>query len=238
MFMDESGDHSLEKIDSSYPIFILAGCIFDFDYYNEKVEPTVSALKKRYFGRADIILRSYDIRKQKNDFASLVDKKKRDQFYDDINKMMVSFEFTIIAAAVNKSHFKSQYVDPTNPYHLCFHFVLERAVMFLGRSKEKMMFRIESRETHNDRILAKEYEEFKKGDSMFSADEIQSKLVDLSFNQKSQNIAGMQIADLVAYPIGKWVMDNTRENPAFEIVKKKLHQKEGRFLGFGLKVFP
>jgi len=36
-------------------------------------------------------------------------------------------------------------------------------------------------------------------------------LFDLSFNQKSQNIIGMQIADLVAYPIGKWVLDNSKE---------------------------
>ena len=27
MFLDESGDHSLDKIDSSYPMFVLAGCI-------------------------------------------------------------------------------------------------------------------------------------------------------------------------------------------------------------------
>ena len=97
---------------------------------------------------------------------------------------------------------------------------------------------IQRKDDVSDRILANEYEEFKKGDENFPTSEIQSKLVDLSFNQKSQNIAGMQIADLVAYPIGKWVMDSNRENPAFEIVKQKLHQKEGRFLGFGLKVFP
>ncbi len=77
MFLDESGDHSLDKIDSSYPMFVLAGCIFDLDYYSKTVEPKVNELKNKHFSITDIILRSYDIRKQKGDFSCLVDKKKR-----------------------------------------------------------------------------------------------------------------------------------------------------------------
>lgn len=49
MFLDESGDHSLVKIDSSYPMFVLAGCIFDFDYYTDFVEPKARKLKEKYF---------------------------------------------------------------------------------------------------------------------------------------------------------------------------------------------
>ena len=238
MFLDESGDHSLEKIDNSYPVFVLAGCIFDFDYYTSTVTPMVETLKQKHFGRTDIILRSYDIRKQKNDFSCLVDKRKRENFYEDLNRIISNLNFTIIASVINKHHLKKQYTDPDNPYHLCFRFILERSIMFLGTDKETMMFRIESRETHNDRKLAQEYETFKQGTPMFNKTEIQAKFSDLSFNQKSQNIAGMQIADLVAYPIGKWVMDSKRENKAFEIVNTKIHSKDGKILGYGLKVFP
>ena len=238
MFLDESGDHSLEKIDATYPVFVLAGCIFDFVYYTATVEPLVQTLKQKHFSRTDIIFRSYDIRKQKNDFVSLVDKRKREAFSQDVNNLLSKLEFSIIAAAINKQHLKEQYVDPDNPYHLCFRFILERSIMFLGRQKEQLMLRIESRETHNDRKLAQEYETFRVGDSRFTKEEIQSKLSDLSFNKKSQNIAGMQIADLVAYPIGKWAMDKKRENEAFEVIKSKIHSKDGKYLGYGLKVFP
>ena len=41
MFLDESGDHSLDKIDNSYPMFVLAGCIFDLDYYSKVAEPKI-----------------------------------------------------------------------------------------------------------------------------------------------------------------------------------------------------
>jgi len=238
MFLDESGDHSLEKIDGTYPVFVLAGCIFDFTYYTTKVEPAVQALKQKHFSKDTVILRSYDIRKQKNEFAPLVDKRKREAFYVDLNALLSTMQFTIIAATINKTAFKQQYADPDNPYHLCFRFILERSIMYLGRQKEQMMLRIESRETHNDRKLAQEYELFRAGNEKFSKTEIQAKLSDLSFNQKSQNIAGMQIADLVAYPIGKWVMDSKRENSAYEILKAKIHSKDGKFLGYGLKTFP
>lgn len=238
MFLDESGDHSLEKIDKSYPIFSLAGCIFDFEYYHSKVEPAFQDLKHRHFGSTDVILRSYDIRKQKGDFACLVDRAKREAFYADLNALMSGTQYTIIAGAINKLKLKSQYSAPENPYHLCFNFIMERAIMFSGSTKESIMFRIESRETHNDKVLAQEYEKFKKGSGRFTSAEIGAKFADLAFNQKSQNIIGMQISDLVAYPIGRWALDEAKENRAFEILKPRIHSKDGKLLGYGLKLFP
>ena len=209
------------------------------DYYSKIVEPKVNELKIKHFGRIDIIIRSYDIRKQKGAFACLVDKKKRDLFYNDLDILIKSLDFKIIAAAIHKPKFKNQYHDPDNPYNLCLRFILERSAMFLGRSSDKLIFRIESKETHNDRKLAEIYEKFRLNDSQwFKRDEIQSKFIDLSFNQKIQNIAGQQIADLSAYPIGVFVLDNKRENKVFDIIKTKLHNKNEDYLNFGLKIFP
>lgn len=241
MFLDESGDHSLEedKIDKSYPMFVLAGCIFDLDYYTKNVEPEINKLKIKYFNNPAIILRSYDIRKQKNDFASLVDRKKREAFLDDMDKLISSLEFTIIAGAINKLKLIKAYSQPNNPYYICFRFILERTVMYLGRSNEGIMLRAESRETHNDRQLALVYDGFRnKGNTFIKPDEVQKKFIDLSFNQKTQNVIGHQIADLVAYPIGKYVLDQKKENKPFEIIKTKLHKKNGAFLNYGLKIFP
>lgn len=238
MFLDESGDHSLVKIDNSYPMFVLAGCIFDLDYI-EEMESMVNQIKIKHFGKTNLILRSYDIRKQKKDFVCLIDNNKRKSFFNDLDNLINNLKFTVISAAINKTNLKNQYSDPSNPYNLCLQFILERATMFLGRSGEKMMFRIESRESHNDQKLAEVYEEFRNTPQQyFSVEEMKSKLLDLSFNQKTQNVSGMQIADLVAYPIGKWVLDPSKDNLAFEIVKTKLHHKNGIFLNCGLKIFP
>lgn len=182
MFLDESGDHNLKKIDKSYPIFCLAGCIVEFGYYNKVFEREVDKLK-----------------------------------------------------------LKEHYLKPSDPYELCFQFIMERFCMFLGERRDVGIMRMESREAHNDKILAEDYETFRnQGNNMFPPEEVRRKLVDLSFNQKSQNIAGHQIADLVAYPIGSYVLRPKKENPAFAIVEKKLHRKRGtnQYLNYGLKIFP
>lgn len=239
MFLDESGDHSLDKIDNSYPMFVLAGCIFDFDYYSTVAEPKINELKIKHFGKIDIILRSYDIRKQKGAFSDLVDKRKREAFYADLNALIKLLDFKIIAAAIHKTELKNKYHAPDSPYNICLQFILERSIMFLGRTKEQLIFRIESRETHNDRKLAEVYEKFRlSGGGFFKKEEVMSKFSDLSFNQKIQNIAGHQIADLIAYPIGVAVLDEKRENKPFDIVKTKFHSKNGTYENCGLKVFP
>jgi Fe-S cluster assembly scaffold protein SufB len=111
--------------------------------------------------------------------------------------------------------------------------------MYLNRTKKQMILRAESREGHNDRSLARVFEDFRNnGNQYIKPDEIQKKLVDLSFNQKSQNIAGHQIADLVAYPIGRHVLDATKPNIPFDTIEGKLHKKNGAYLNCGLKIFP
>lgn len=241
MFLDESGDHNLEKIDKSYPIFCLAGCIVEFDYYNQIFEKEVDALKIKHAKTRNIILRSYDIRKQAGQFSFLVDKKKREIFYTNVDHLVGSLHFVVIASVINKLKLKERYSKPVSPYDLCFQFIMERFCMFLGEKKDVGIMRMESRETHNDRVLANDYEIFRnKGNNIFSPKEVQKKLVDLSFNQKSQNIAGHQVADLVAYPIGSYVLRPQRENLAFRIIEKKLHKKHGTnsYLNCGLKIFP
>jgi len=239
MFLDESGDHSLDKIDNSYPMFVLVGCIFDLDYYSEAIEPKVNELKLKHFGKTDIILRSYDIGKQKRDFSCLVDKKKREIFYNDLNDLIKSIDFKIISAAIHKSKLKYQNNNSDNPYNICFQFILKESIKFLDKTNEKLIFRIESREKHNDKKLIEIYQDFKLNDcEIVNKKEIASKFTDLSFNQKIHNIAGQQIADLVAYPIGVFALDDKRENKSFEIIKTKLYTASEDCMNFGLKIFP
>ena len=50
------------------------------------------------------------------------------------------------------------------------------------------------------------------------------------------NIVGHQLADLIGYPIARRVIDSSKPNPAFEIVKAKFC--EGEWYEYGLKIFP
>lgn len=50
----------------------------------------------------------------------------------------------------------------------------------------------------------------------------------------------MQIADLVAHPIGRWVIDKTKENKSFPFIEPKIHKnpRNNEIINYGLKIFP
>ena len=50
VYVDESGDHGMQKVDPHYPIFVLAFCIFYKKYYSEKVVPALEKFKFNNLG--------------------------------------------------------------------------------------------------------------------------------------------------------------------------------------------
>ena len=71
VYVDESGDHSLASIDSSYPVFVLALCVFHKRHYSESIIPAVEKFKFNYFGHDNVVLHENEISKQKGAFAFL-----------------------------------------------------------------------------------------------------------------------------------------------------------------------
>jgi hypothetical protein len=63
--------------------------------------------------------------------------------------------------------------------------------------------------------------------------------LDIRFMDKKHNSTGLQIADLVAYPIARHTVDPAQPNRAYDIVERKLRRGlTGQIHGYGLKVFP
>ena len=44
------------------------------------------------------------------------------------------------------------------------------------------------------------------------------------------------LADLIAYPIARYILEPDRINPSFEAFKNKFYEKAGK--RYGLKIFP
>ena len=71
VYVDESGDHSLDSINPEYPVFVLSFCIFRKDNYAQTMTPAVRQLKFSTFGHDMVILHEIDIRKKKGAFSKL-----------------------------------------------------------------------------------------------------------------------------------------------------------------------
>jgi hypothetical protein len=73
VFVDESGDHHLNKYPKNYPIFILAFVIISKDEYCDHLLPKFSRLKLNYFPDVSTIFHEREIRKAEKRFAFLTE---------------------------------------------------------------------------------------------------------------------------------------------------------------------
>jgi len=243
MFVDESGDHNLRNIDRSFPIFCLVGCVFERGHYKNVVRPMVEALKVHFWGTADVILHSREIRKHQGAFSLLGDPVRRTEFYAAVNDLLRGLEFTILAVVILKEDHLLQYGSQArHPYHLALSFVLERYALVMQRcgGRESTGYILaESRGLEEDSRLKAEYQQLVR---QGPPDQDLRSITGLWMEKKQANIAGLQIADLVAYPIAAKVLRPDAEQRAFDVLYEKIDaaplHKGGSILGYGLKIFP
>ncbi|MBF0571706.1 MAG: DUF3800 domain-containing protein [Candidatus Omnitrophica bacterium] len=239
VYLDESGDHTLEAVDKDFPLFALAMFICDDVIYNQKIVPEVSRLKTDFFGHEAVILHSREIRKTLGDFRILTDAKKRQEFYTRINKIMGGFDYTLIASVIRKQEHKDRYgVEAKNPYDLALVFTLERLLPLLEeKGQKKVHILAESRgKREDDELMLCFLRTVSQGTDYIPAERFKRIEFRLRFVPKNMNIIGMQLADLAAYPIARHVLNPQSENLAYEVLKGKFYRGKGQV--YGLKVFP
>jgi len=56
LFLDESGDHSLTRIDPQYPVFVLGGVVVDADYAAGEMARKLDRFKLDVLGTSDVTL--------------------------------------------------------------------------------------------------------------------------------------------------------------------------------------
>ena len=237
VFVDESGDHSLTSIDQSYPIFFFAFCLFEKKHYAEDVTPAALIFKFKYFGHDQVILHENDIRKARGVFNILQNANVRGVFMDDLNTLVEQSNFVLIASAIQKEKLNSIYSDPDNPYHIAMALGLERIFLHLeslGCNTGTTHLLFESRGLKEDKDLELEFRRVCDNNKTKRILPFEIILVD-----KRSNSAGLQIADLIARPIGRQVLKPAQQNRAYEIIEKKFRRSsKGSLNGWGLKLFP
>jgi len=237
IYVDESGDHSLESIDQDYPVFVLDFCLFRKDHYTKAVAPRVQAFKFENFGHDIVVLHEHEIRKQKPPFVFLQNQQKRAAFMEGLNRL-IEAEFTIVAAAIRKERLARQYARPANPYEIALTFCMERAYAFLreiGQHTRTTHIVVERRGKREDDELELAFRRIRDGANHWGA----TPGFEIVFADKKTNSAGLQLADLTARPIGRHVLAPDQPNRAWDIIEPKLRRSpEGRVNGWGLKTFP
>lgn len=169
----------------------------------------VRDFKRRLLGRDDIILHTADITRNRNGFEAMKDAAFRKRFYAELNDLMRGLEYQVVACAIRKDA------------HIARYGVAERRDPTLDHELELAWLNLKI-----------------QGTRYLQARQIESRILALNLRAKAENIAGLQLADLVVTPIGRHVLGKPSKED-FEIVRSKLRRsRSGVVEGYGLVVLP
>ena len=238
VYVDESGDANLDKINQNFPAFVLTFCIFNKKEYSFQAIPKLNQLKFKYFGHDMVVLHEREINKRIGAFSAM-SQKARTAFLEELTGVIDTTQMTIIAIVIKKNDYKSHYLIPNEPYSLAMRYGLERLYHFLkdqsGNQHLKKTFVIcESRGKKEDNELELAFRRICDGTNYLNL----RLNFEVHFAAKAVNSTGLQLADLTARPIGQYVLKPDQPNRTYKILEKKFRSNSGEISGFGLKIVP
>jgi hypothetical protein len=244
MYLDESGDHNLKSINPVYPVFVLGGVIVERAYVRDVIEPRMRQFKREHFERDDVILHTVDMGKGRGDYAFLANPTRRAAFYADLNAMLRELDYKVAACVIKKpDHMRKYGLNAADPYMYSLDILVERFCKELGDELDAGFICAEKRNPGLDRDLMRAWQTLiisGTGTGYVNSSEIDKKIIALDLKDKTPNLAGMQLADLVITPIGRHVAGRPvkAEEVQWTVVEGKLRRHEKSYHGSGLVVRP
>jgi hypothetical protein len=256
LYIDESGDHVFRDVaEPQHRFLCLVGCWFKNPAYLA-FQKGLEDLKQRHFAYhpdEPVILHREDIINRRGVYRLLMDEAKRKAFDDDLIKIVEDADYTVVAVAIDKLELRNAYGESAaHPYHLSMGFMLQRYVGFLNHTNRLGDVMAETRGKKEDRLLEESYTRtYERGAWMVHADSFQSGLtsIQLKLKTKQANIAGLQLADVLAQPARQFILREYNLIDAepseftermIEALKTKLnrHLYDGRIEGYGYVLYP
>ncbi len=240
LYIDECGDHYLATYDRNFPIFTLCGILVPMKQLNS-LKSAIDDLKQEFWQTTDVILHSRDIRKCEKHFQILFDKEIKHRFYARINEVLAQRDaYVIVCCSVLKDDCIKKHGIDADVYGTALKYVLQRSIFCvddLNADGGKINIIVERRGKREDSALLKYYNGLRiTGMHYISPERLAEHTERFVFSHKKENIFGLQIADLIAYPISRYVMNPEKSNPAYDIIAPNIYQSNGKLLG--LKIFP
>ena len=243
VYVDESGNYNTDTYAQEYPVFVLAFCVFHKENYVANVVGALERFKFEYFGHDSVVLHEREIRKELGAFQ-FPNKKFKQNFIGALHSILDSANFITISCSIDKKKlFEHGLEIGDNLYHVALGFCLESLFDLMTEKKQSdrtthVIF--ESRGKREDKDLELEFRRICDGGN----DKRRRFPFEIIFADKRANSTGLQIADLVARPIGLHVIKPAQANRAFDVIIKKFFCRDGRafvgenFEGYGLHIYP
>lgn len=248
MYVDEVGNADLGSSDDPNHRFLsLTGVIVHLQSEARVIHADMEAIKSEFFGGhpdEPVVFHRKDILNAREAFRPLIDPDVRSRFDAQILEKLRSWTYTVISVCIDKKAHKERYaVWRYEPYHYCMAVLLERYVFFLNRTRAKGDVMAESRGRESDLRLKDSFQGlWRRGTDHVDQGQFQGALSsrELKVKPKAMNIAGLQLADLLAHPSRNEILSENGllDKPiapfaqnVIAVLRAKYDQRGGRIYG-------
>jgi len=208
LYLDESGDHTYKQLDDVARRYLgLLGVWFrqadDYVTFADDLD----RFKRDIFGaRPDkpIVLHRSDIINRKGCFGILCSDAVRHRFDEALLGLVHQANFRMVCVVIDKQTHSEKYASPFHPYHYCLAAMLDRYSGWLKYKNAVGDVMAESRGREEDIQLKEAYRRvYESGTLMFPREHHQKALTtkEIKLQDKRANVAGLQLADILAHPV-------------------------------------
>lgn len=256
LFTDEVGNSDIGSSDDpNHRYLSLTGAIIASEYHSTVVSPALEELKRTCFDShpdKPIILHRKELMNKNYPFESLRNPITAISFDNDLLSLLRSLDYAVITVVIDKQEHKRRYQKWLfDPYHYCLTAMVERYVLWLQNAQVEGDVMAESRGKQDERRLKVSFERiYVKGSDFVSSTVFASQLTSkqLKLHTKKDNIAGLQLADLIAHPSFRGTLARKEQRPlpdnfggkieAILETSKYVRSHSGRIDGYGRKWLP
>ena len=221
LYVDEVGNSDMGASQNpNHRYLSLTGVILELGYVDQVVFPRLEDMKRRFFGShpdEPVIFHRKELVNKKPPFAALRDTEVEAAFNTELLEALDSLEHVVFTVVIDKLMHQQQYtIWRYDPYHYCLAVIVERYVKWLERRGAVGDVMAESRGGKEDRRLKDSFRGVYENGTQFVdparfAACLTSK--ELKVKPKANNIAGLQLADLVAHPSFKATLARREGQP-------------------------
>lgn len=247
MYVDEVGNPDLGSSENPLHRFLsLTGVIIDLIHVRNTIFPQMEELKSKYFDSHPddpVILHRKKLVNARYPFHALRDQKIQSQFDSDLLSLLRSWNYTLISVCLDKKSHKDTYqVWRYDPYHYCLALLLERFTFFLEQHNAVGDVIAESRGGKEDLRLKKSFDNlWKEGTDYINPDRFQAIFTSkrLKVKPKSNNISGLQLADLIAHPSRNEILleNHMLDRPLAPFARRIIEILQEKYYKLGDRVF-
>lgn len=207
MYIDETGNSDFAvTANPDHRFLSLTGIIADLDAVKTLAIPELQRIKTDILGfDADsrIPLHRNEIVKKQYPFHALRDPRKELAFNAAILALFKNLQYTVVTAVIDKQAHLERYGSwARDPYHYCLQVLFERYCLILNDRKAQGDVMAEARGKREDDRLRDAYFRLHELPAPIRREVVDKCITSrrLKIERKDQNIAGLQIADLIAHP--------------------------------------